>query len=1330
MNLSVEISGPQGYDFQYLNSLLVALEYLEKDEVEIYIEKRKEEDAQITFIQDEIKNIIDIQVKNRSKDIDLESFADWISHFEERSSNNCLLKKLEENKHRYVVFISDARSKDDVNLFVEEGEINTELSVGFNHEYLDKIKKDIKNRYSDSKEISKTRKIFLGNYIDNIPNNSLRSILKRVKLREKYTEVYSTEKIRYYLNKRFYIPQGKTNDVIVELLDKIRHSRGTGISITTDLLYLIEKYSGKIILNRNENFILRKERELCKSILKKENVLLLTGVSFCGKTYLAKDIAQECLENGYNVARVVELYGDEGAISFFRYRGLEDRLLILEDPFGQVETKNDAINIFNELRNLIRESSADRKIIITSRKDILFDVMLKKTIYECSIDSYCWIDLTLDSSKEMVELWISYYGSSRKSRKLCDDVIMWLEKNEKATSLQLGHIANIYNAKKELEELIELQLVDIINTARIDSNDLAGNIERRGYLASKLFVLLGLICNTHKTVTLNDLAYILSNSEKKETLGSIFDNDLEDKKYNNYPRYDFDYKLNNEYKSELKYLHQHGYIKIDNLKKIIFVHPIYHFAAQLLFKKQFIDVLEQAEITELVKKILSAPSINVNLCILTVLENLYEENQNSELKRLILLGLNSIFPSVRDKVIMFFDRRINDLDEDEQERFVGTLKCGQSINNNGIVWYDGIPFYDNSKNTNFSDRDWQRNETSKEEIDLLMEKIDIEIEITSEEIWNLLNIKNSSIIMIDILERALLYDESFIRGKAIRLIFENYAFDLENVDKYLINHEHPQFIYSLFRGAISSWIKYCSESQRKILNYFKNSLNVMSVAIITKEFLENFGYEYYEDDYLEESVNWFEISEIAKIELWNVWHEIFIEFLNKFPSRYIRMNEPHMVRVTDDSLEYIKNEENVVKLSLAWFNWLDRYLQYNLPQDYGMSVVQYLMKGTRKTSDHRADIFKIMLSTEKTSFITSNINVFIDCWNDLSTKESNIVLDLYKNNRKDIKWIKAVSLNREIIPDAIQIEILGEIINDKSVTDIVDILIKKDLLEQCLNIHCGYPQPLWWNGYHHNNKKNWDAVIVEVLKRSDLNRAFDIALREVIGLLYNHDINRISNIYDVYEELLKVSAKRKLVFEKLLYVTVSQNQGNKKLWDLLFQYSIEEEREYYFSKIVEDIELVQYWRVPQKDLFELFDKSVIYGKIFPRVEVDNQIKNDVFRTLDLFKKLNDSEGSIDFQDKELDLSNLEVRKRERLKKNCELEKIKDSFLINITKLYKESHPRLSLSNKYVKIAMKEMLVTSSELEGLIENNRVRLIHITNDLRQKYNDNYELLDWVN
>ena len=190
---------------------------------------------------------------------------------------------------------------------------------------------------------------------------------------------------------------------------------------------------------------------------------------------------------------------------------------------------------------------------------------------------------------------------------------------------------------------------------------------------------------------------------------------------------------------------------------------------------------------------------------------------------------------------------------------------------------------------------------------------------------------------------------------------------------------------------MDSWLKYNEESRMLIIGYFKKSLDRMSVSIRVKEFLENFG-----DEYSYTGIDWIDLEYNQKEILWNVWHEIFIEFFNKFPSKYARIHQAHMVNTTNKSLKFIKNEEKIVELSTAWFSWLHRDLEHNLPDDYGMSVAEYLMKGTSVKSSFRQSIFEQMLLTPNTSFITTNVYIFIEYWDKLSDSEKQVLLNIYK----------------------------------------------------------------------------------------------------------------------------------------------------------------------------------------------------------------------------------------------------------------------------------------------------------------------------------------------
>lgn len=177
--MSVEISGPKGYDYQYLITLLIALEYIDKEDIEVYVEKENEEDSQVTFTEEGRTYTIDIQVKRRSDEVGVINFADWICHFQSNDSDLNLLKKVERDKNRFVLILSNSRCSDDVSLFIDEKLIHCELNKGISNDLLSRIKTAMYSCYSEDKKLSILRKKSLKEFLDNISNNNLRNILKK-----------------------------------------------------------------------------------------------------------------------------------------------------------------------------------------------------------------------------------------------------------------------------------------------------------------------------------------------------------------------------------------------------------------------------------------------------------------------------------------------------------------------------------------------------------------------------------------------------------------------------------------------------------------------------------------------------------------------------------------------------------------------------------------------------------------------------------------------------------------------------------------------------------------------------------------------------------------------------------------------------------------------------------------------------------------------------------------------------------------------------------------------------------------------------------------------
>lgn len=98
------------------------------------------------------------------------------------------------------------------------------------------------------------------------------------------------------------------------------------------------------------------------------------------------------------------------------------RLLLIEDPFGHIRENKDSIEILDKILYLIRgRLSVNRKIIITSRQDVLLDVFRKKQIEDCKIQDNVWINTSITSTEEAKKYGYVFMVSQMKVSKFLKD---------------------------------------------------------------------------------------------------------------------------------------------------------------------------------------------------------------------------------------------------------------------------------------------------------------------------------------------------------------------------------------------------------------------------------------------------------------------------------------------------------------------------------------------------------------------------------------------------------------------------------------------------------------------------------------------------------------------------------------------------------------------------------------------------------------------------------------------------------------------------------------------------------------------------------------------
>lgn len=1320
--MSIEIFGPQGYEYQYLISLLALVENIDNEEMSFFIEKPNEEDAQLKVVENGEITIVDIQVK--SEDISLERLSNWIFHFESQNYERCLFSKLYEEMNRYAIFVTKGRASDNVNFLVNEGFNPNSIQYRINTDFIRDFKQKSLECQNTNSDLSRNRSTRVDELINSTNNNEIKSVIRKIKLMDNMSEDFVVHKIRSIIQEKYNISPGQQINVIIELLDCIRKNIGSGKSIKNEVLQIIEKYAVSYVLIRDEHYCERELREACINELESKNILLLTGNPYCGKSYFAKDIAQHYQDSGYTISITNELFGDIGAFAFLRQNDIDDRVLILEDPLGQVIKSDNSIEIIKKMKELANIVTGNRKVIITSRADILLESFTSDSIDKCDLQGNKWHDLTLKNTAEIEMLWTSYFSDQPSSQEILSNYINWLTDNERDSSIQLGHITNIYNSVESINDLENINAGDIVKLARIDSEEIKEMILSRSALSKKVFFSLGMCCNTFRSISLQDFAFVMSDSEDQPSINKVDSGyrstSFKKVEYPSFPTYSINNELSREIKAELKYFRKRGFIKLDSLNQLSFIHPIHHYASYLILKEDFADPFESDEIKECLNKALGVLSKEVNINVLCQLEQLCHEECNEDLKKMMLNSLKSLFPAVKDRVIKFFDTRLTILTQEEQSIFFDSVKQTIDTHSGDILWEDGIPWFNPS-----SERGFNFDSFLSDEIDLNKIEDDLKnkVRLKPQDVWNYIYHIDGSKLSIDVIDWILTYEESFIRECAIDKLFRYHAFVISDISKYLIEEEHPDVIYCLFRGAVESWGKYDVAKQKLISEYFKESMNRVSVILKSRKFLENFdGMDSYD------SLCWSSYDELTKKSLWNVWHEVFIEYFLKFDAKFINMDEVHMVNVTTASLKYVTSNDKIVQLADTWLNWLIKYSENHIAHDYGMSVGDYLFDGTSNNSDSRLPVIEKMLDTKNTNLITYFLKSIIDHWVCLDSAEKELVYKLIRSTRADLKWIKAVCLTRHSVPDEIHTIILGSELNELDLSTKVEILKSHDLLEECINVFIGYPQPLWWNGYHHGNKAFWDLVLIKVLIGNEIDNCFMLALREFIDILYNHNTARIANVYEIYESLLCDSTKRKLVFDQLLKESATNVQTNKQAWDMLFDKVDEDEINDMYSKISNYIELIEDKQL-RNNIFELFEEKTIFDGVIKYLDCESMILNFCeviniqYRNIEGMIKRNEV-ASVESESERLKrVANSQLIENKRM-----LEQLRDQFNKVISGMYSNNIIRLTVISLIVKSIAELIGAESDHIQQLIDKNKEKVMDQRQIKRKDFDDQYQLLNW--
>lgn len=1311
-DMSVEIVGAQGFDYQYSVTLYMILKNLQKDHFKVWVENESFEDAKMSYQLEDKTYHIELQVKKKTTEITYDEFATWLSHFRKSKSDYFILDEIQQFDTNYLVVVTNNRCTDDVSKFIgNENEIN-ENNIHFSLEMLKDLKLRMLKGIDNKNELGIKRKEHIEQYF-NQEKSELNKVLGRVCVIERKNQI--EREICSILRRQYQIPEMICNDVMNQMLDVVRLGRDRGEDIAVLIRKIIKNKRFNRVLPEDKNFYKRDSIDILKSKLLQKNLLLLTGVPFSGKTYIAKTIAQEFQDKGYYVKMTDRIMDDQEAYYFWMSHENDARLLLIEDPFGHIGKNENSIRILDKIECLIHDKLSDnRKVIITSRLDVLLETFGKKQIEDCKIHGEGWINTSITSIEEAKKIWLRFYEESDESLQVFERLEIFFNHRDETVFLEIGEIRHLLLNVPNIDVLMGMSTDEIIKQARISSEEICRKIKSYGETYKEIFILLGCFCNTIRSVNIRDLAYILCNDEepvsirkKMEEVTEVIGGRIKSDIQHEFPEYTKILELDKGIKGILKVLCENGYIYKERItKEIYFLHPIYAYASKLLLQEEIEDDWDIEKYIKYMRRAIGSLSPNAAFCSLCQLSQEFGTEQM--IIDCIVDGSMSIFPAIRDISILYLDENFDNLTEQVQEQFMKNIKNSRIADkylqwNGNECWYqmDGNYYFDFFNMDEFWGRD--TNFTLKEIEERMREKE----YFNKKEIYDILSSNLADNLSREFLEYALLSDEAVIRGMAIFYLFKNYASELafEETD-YLKHFENYNVVYEMLRGMFQSIECFREENIKKLVIYFQEQFERKSVSMYVEDLFDKFG-----DEYDSKAIEWEKYAETERLKIWKIWAILFSKWLFYFPVKFMGMHEPHMIFNTDQSLKYLSNQQEIVDIANAWIQWIKNYSKYHNVNDYGMSVLEYLIKGTQNSAHLRESMIKKALDVSNTSLVTAHISHIVDLWDILTDKERETTCEyLKKEIRDDIKWTQAVALTRKNVPEDIQIAVAGKVFLDQEPKVIMNILKEKNILTECLHIFCGFPQPLWFNGYHHNGKHSlWDKVMMEVLEKSIIDEDYNISLREMIDALYNNDKHRFAGGYDLYKKMLSDKENREQIFVRLTYTSVTQNQDNKKMWDELLCVCSEEEKKQYFSIINGFIEIVEYGNMGHNGLLCEYELEDIVCYILPYFPSDKSIFELSDTILFMEKNIQDMENNSHIEEIETD----------------KLKSLKQIYGTIIEERYKNDPPRLLFTDRIVDYTCRKIGVMSDVIQDVLEKSRDNFWNRYEQAKEAFNSNCPL-----
>lgn len=1185
--MSVELSGPKGYEYQYMVSIYCAILFLSDRSATMAIENESPEDSML-IIKDGEQRIktIHFQVKNFKGAIDDEKLLEWLLHKTGRGDER-MIQRLMSNPNEKIVVVSSGRCADATKRFIlETGKIEEHRNRTFFRHTMRKWKRRLAE-----KEITKSGGKPIG-------QPDLSKIGKRVIIweQEPYEEIQ--EKIKTLLTQKFRVPISQATTLINDLYHNcILPSRNNATDPLPEIkrvIYAVPKL-GRIDL---KDYVLRGiEENICTQLLAQQYIFL-TGVSQCGKTMTANYILNKLIEWREIEFRIGSDIQD--AERELLSSSSCELVYKLDDPFGSYIGQRDIV-IKRKLDSLVKNLPAGKYLLITSRIEILqyfYGEEIKVPKKNPSFDHI--ISLNIPNREFLVGIWNNLTISKQVSDSISRVVLEGLENANFKDLPQPGHLFHLSAFSSSEHEGKSFEA--LARFAKSDAKDIScqflGWDRKREF--KEVFLALGIGTGIDGSISQTDLAFLLSNSiERPGIIQELSPNDINSVD-SNFPKYNETYLIDDKHQDEIDFLELKGIVKWDD-DRLIFRHSIYKeagsFTVFLLPRSLFNWVIR------MIKRGVSSPSQKMARAIAISSRQLINSFEN-EGKRMQLIssirsGLRSFFPSVRDEIEVAFASTFELLEEDEQQ-----LIQFQLVNSfsdiSRIKWKGAEPWFSNRTFTTLGGN-WRRTKLEEDTVMQALADLENENPLDTKRAWELSaylpfskDIEKMSPEILYKIWNELSKHEVFIRGNFSRTLAQKLSEETLPILKLVQKDLHPSIVSKSIADALRFSHYYSYDFFEKVMNLCEACLNNQAVSISTLPLLTFFHHHFPE-------------KELNR--LWNNWTKLSTIVVRNIPdTAYINVQ---YFSYAFDQAKTVANTFSLIDLSLAVCDFMVKRAEKDRRVDALFLFYEYLIQVTSPGNPGRDKTVTTFFQIPYTDFSLHLLNVNLKNSHFLSPKEISLTFHQCKKNREDSEWVNALTLllqnhtDRKIFQDFEYNDLTSN--NPSQWSEYVPISI----LRKALQFLCGFeglsiyyspsPPSPEWSAFYRYNTENPESPLFEDSIQFFYSRGIYDWANEILGI----EPHKIWS--ELEPKLTEISID--IVFQYLLLTTIEmtgENQKKQFFWDAFFQTSQRlGKSHYYFQKIAEASMAIEAPEI--EDWVEIFGKEYFFRQILPLLEADHQI---------------------------------------------------------------------------------------------------------------------------